>query len=268
LVSYPNFLPFEMLTRVGHLLYAGHRPRVVVLGLTWRNIARDSQLRHQVYRTYRDAKFEQALVAMLADPQVHAAPEVIEEVEAQRRRVEHDEERERLQSDSDRIDQWLTEQLGERLTLLGKSAALRGRLFRTMTNRVQRVWEERGQIEYSYDLVDSDYAFNVQCLRALVRLLRAHGATVICYLAPERSDLPPLMDPNRQDEFIAQFTGEAQPLGVAVVDARGVVPNSYWGWVNETADRSHFTEPGHQLLAKFLLAQPEVAKAFAELAAP
>ena len=31
------------------------------------------------------------------------------------------------------------------------------------------------------------------------------------------------------------------------------MPNEYWGWVGESPDRSHFTEPGHQRLARFLL---------------
>ncbi|HEV3136776.1 MAG TPA: hypothetical protein VGZ26_02710, partial [Pirellulales bacterium] len=33
LLSYPNFLPFEMLTRVAHLLEQGHHPTIVILGL-------------------------------------------------------------------------------------------------------------------------------------------------------------------------------------------------------------------------------------------
>src|SRR5688500_2249648 len=54
-LAYPNFLPVEMLVRVAHLLDRGHRPSVVVLGLTWRNIARDTQTRHDVRRAYADS---------------------------------------------------------------------------------------------------------------------------------------------------------------------------------------------------------------------
>ncbi len=46
LMAYPNFLPFEMLTRAGHALYMGYRPKYVIIGLTWRNLARDSLPRH------------------------------------------------------------------------------------------------------------------------------------------------------------------------------------------------------------------------------
>ncbi|MBI3837586.1 MAG: SGNH/GDSL hydrolase family protein [Planctomycetia bacterium] len=268
LLSYPNFLPFEILTRVGHLLQRGHRPTIVVLGLTWRNIARDSQLRHEIYAAYRDAEFDGAFEAMLGDAKIQADPDIVKEVRAQRMQVEHDEQIERLRSDSDRIDESLTTWIGSRLTLMGKSAELRAQIFRTLTDRVQRLWDDRESVKYSYDLVEHDYAFNVKCLRAVVRLLKEHGATVLCYYAPERSDLPPLMDPDRQNEFIAQFDGETDQLGITVLDARRVVPNEYWGWVGDSPDRSHFTEPGHQRLAQFLWDEALRRSTWKELAQP
>jgi len=268
LLSYPNFLPFEMLTRVGHLLYHEHRPGVVFIGLTWRNIARDSQLRHEVYQAYRDKDFAAAFPKMLADPAVQAPADVVEQVMAQERRVEHDQELERLRSDSDRLDETLTHFAEDHLTLMGKSAELRANIFRLLTDRVQRLWDDRKSVKYSYDLVESDYAFNLDCLHTMVRLLRQNGATVFCYYAPERTDLPPLMDPRRQEEFITAFEAEAKGLGIAVIDARGVVPNEFWGWVGESPDRSHFTEPGHQGLSQFLLDQAAKQPAWRELGAP
>lgn len=254
-LAYPNFLPFEMLTRVGHLLYEKHRPTVVILGLTWRNIARDSQLRYEIYEVYRDAAFCDAFEQMLRDPRVDAPPDVLEAIRTQRRRVEHDEEQERMKSDSDKIDEVLTNWASDHVTLMDKSADLRAQIFRTMTTRVQRMWRDPEGNEYTYDLVDHDYAFNLECLRTLLRLLKDHGATVICYFAPERSDLALLMDPRRQDEFIALFSRETEQLGIPLLDARKVVPNEYWGWVGDTPDRSHFTEPGHQRLGRFLYEQ-------------
>jgi hypothetical protein len=268
LLSYPNFLPFEMLTRVGHLLHHNHRPTIVFLGLTWRNIARDSRLRHEIYQAYRDKSFADEFLNMLADPKVQADPNIIEEVRAQQARVEHDEQLERLRSDSDRIDEVLTNWTANQLTLMGRSADLRAHIFRTLTDRVQRLWDDRKNVTYSYDLVEHDFAFNLECLRSMVRLLRQRGATVICYYAPERSDLPPLLDPKRQDEFIDQFNSEAAQLGITVLDARPLVPNEYWGWVDESPDRSHFTEPGHQRLAQFLLEEAARRSAWKELAKP
>src|SRR4051812_24646563 len=268
LLSYPNFLPFEMLTRVGHLLYHEHRPTVVFIGLTWRNIARDSQLRHEVYQAYRDTGFAGAFPKMLADPAVQAPADVVEQVLAQKRRVEHDQELERLRSDSDRLDESLTHWAEDHSTLMGKSAELRANIFRLLTDRVQRLWDDRKSVKYSYDLVESDYAFNLDCLRTMVRLLRQNGATVFCYYAPERTDLPPLMDPERQEEFISAFEAEAKGLGISVIDARGVVPNEFWGWVGESPDRSHFTEPGHQRLSQFLLEEAAKQPAWRELERP
>lgn len=268
LLSYPNFLPFEILTRVGHLLDKGQRPTIVFLGLTWRNIARDSRLRHEVYLAYRDKAFVEDFAAMLADPKIHADSEILEEVRAQRTQVEHDEQLERLRSDSDRLDEMLTAWVSERSTLMGKSADLRAHIYRTMTDRVQRLWDDRQSVKYSYDLVEHDYRFNVECLRTAVRLLRQQGATVFCYYAPERDDLPPLMDPERQNEFIDEFNREADQLGITVLDARRIVPNEYWGWVDESPDRSHFTEPGHQRLSQFLLEEAAKRSAWKELSRP
>jgi hypothetical protein len=268
LLSYPNFLPFEILTRVGHLLHNGQRPTIVFLGLTWRNIARDSRLRHEIYRAYRDKEFVEDFEAMLADPKIHADSEILEEVRAQRTQVEHEEQLERLRSDSDRLDEMLTAWVSERSTLMGKSAELRAHIYRTMTDRVQRMWDDRQSVKYSYDLVEHDYRFNVECLRAAVRLLRQQGATVFCYYAPERDDLPPLMDPERQNEFIDDFNREAEQLGITVLDARRIVPNEYWGWVDESPDRSHFTEPGHQRLSQFLLEEAARHSAWKELSRP
>ena len=151
---------------------------------------------------------------------------------------------------------------------MGQSADLRAYLFRAMTQRVQQMWSDRETVEYAYDLVDHDYAFNFNCLRALLRLLRENGAIVICYLAPERTDLPQLMDPKRKNEFVAAFNREAANLGVIVLDAGEVVPNEYWGWVGESPDRSHFTEPGHQRLAQFLFEQAARRSIWKELARP
>jgi hypothetical protein len=151
---------------------------------------------------------------------------------------------------------------------MGKSADLRAQTFRKLTNRIQQMWADRQSVKYSYDLIEHDYTFNVKCLQALLRLLKHSGATVLCYYAPERTDLPLLTDPARQDEFIAAFNRDAQELGITVLDARGLVPNEYWGWVEGAPDRSHFTEPGHERLAELLMEEAEKRSAWKELTAP
>ena len=76
------------------------------------------------------------------------------------------------------------------------------------------------------------------------------------------------MDPERQSEFIETFKREAEQLGFTVLDARRVVPNEYWGWVDESPDRSHFTQPGHQRLSQFLLDEAAKRSAWKELSRP
>ncbi len=268
LLAYPNFLPFEMLTRVGQMLERGQRPKVVFLGLTFANLARDSRLRHEVYLTYREPGFADAFEAMLVDPTVHADGEILEEVGAQRRRAEHDQEAERLRSDADRLDEQLVTWAAKRLTLIGKSSALRAQAMRKLMGGIQQKWADRQGTKYSYDLIEHDFAFNVKCLKALLRLLKQTGAEVLCYYAPERTDLPLMIDPVRQEAFMAAFNRDAQELGIPVLDARGLVPNEYWGWVEGAPDRSHFTEPGHERLAEFLLEEAEKRSVWKELTAP
>lgn len=252
LLAYPNFLPYEMLTRVAQLYQRGYRPDVVVIGITWRNIARDSQLRYAVRQIYRQPGFTVDFLEMLNEPAVHADEAIVAAVRADLRRVEADEQKERVLSSADALDSDITDWIGERLTLLGDSGSLRARVQLDYIDPLQNAVVDRVHKAYDYDVVEADYRFNLSCLRALLRLFHSRGAQVVCYLAPERSDVPPLMDPAGEQRFNEHLEHEATALGVIVLDARHVVPNQDWGWEYDSPDRSHFIEPGHQLLAKFL----------------
>ena len=141
------------------------------------------------------------------------------------------------------------------MTLLGHSDDIRPRLQLDVVDPLQNLIVDRMHKAYDYDVIQDDYRFNMDCLRGLLKLFRSKGSRVICYLAPERSDVPPLLDPAGERKFNELFQREAKGLGVVVVDARQVVPNEYWGWEYASPDRSHFTEPGHQRLAQFLFEQ-------------
>jgi hypothetical protein len=250
-LAYPNFLPFEMLTRVAQLDLLGYRPRVVVIGVTWRNLARDTALRHEIQGVYRDPVRARAERALLASPEVTAAPAVLAAVDDELRFAAEEAERARTRSLADRFDDRATRWLGERVTLLGRSADLRARLYRSTAHWVQGRLAGTGN---TYDVIAADLAFNLACFRALVQLLHAHGAQVVIYWAPERTDLPPMMDRGPQEAVMAELTTWTQALGGTVIDARATVPNAYWGWERDTPDRSHFTEPGHDALAAFIVA--------------
>jgi hypothetical protein len=252
LLAYPNFLPYEMLARVAQLYQRGYSLDVVVIGVTWRNIARDSQLRDQLRHVYRQPGFTDAFLKMLRDPAVDANAAVRDAAAADGRRVEADQEQERVQSDADELDGKLTDWIGKRLTLLGDSGSIRARVQLDYVDPLQDSIADRVHRAYKYDLIEPDYRFNLSCLRALLRLFRSHGSQVVCYLAPQRSDLPPLMDPAAEQTFNEQLQREAAALGVVVLDARHVVPNEFWGWEYASPEGSHFTEPGHQRLAQFL----------------
>lgn len=245
-LAYPNFLPFEMLTRVAQMYDHGYRPDVVVIGLTWRNIARDSALRYQIARVFRASGFAERFAEMLGPDY----PKVVERIEARAREVAREQEEERTKSSADRVDAALSELFGRYVALIGKSRVLRARLYRGLNVALTERFVPK--TEYAYDVVSTDLAFNRRCVAALLDLLHDRGARVILYQAPQRSDYAPLMDPTGQAEVLGEIEKRAETFGFVMLDARRVVPNELWGFAYDAADRSHFTEPGHKALAHFL----------------
>jgi hypothetical protein len=254
-LSYPNFLPYEILSRVGHLLYHGHRPKVVVFGLTWRNIARDTELRTEISQTYKDKAFTLAFKQQLKESSINAAPDILQSIENEESRAKFEEEKERTRSYADKLDEKITGRVGNKITLLGRSEELRARIYREFNYGVVGKLTSNPDNTPQYDVVESDLDFNLKCLQALVRLLRSNGASIVFYFAPERSDLPALIDSAQQERVMGDFKQFAESQGCVVLDARHVVPNEFWGWEHNTPDRSHFTEPGHKLLAQFIVTE-------------
>ncbi|MDY7092250.1 MAG: hypothetical protein SX243_04675 [Acidobacteriota bacterium] len=252
-LSYPNFLPFEMLLRYGQLSLEGYRPRVVVLGLTWRNLARDRQPRHQIRRVLEDPERAHQLARRLHQAPIEAPEPVLAMLDEQRRRQAYEEQQDRQRSAADRMDARLTEILGEEVALIGRSPDLRARLYRELAYGIEHWLVPQEESAFSYPVIDADLELNLACLRTLLRWLDADGARVLLYRAPQRSDLPPLVDPRRLDQELSRIEDFAHSLGFVTVDATAVVPNEFWGWDRSTPDRSHFTEPGHSRLAQTLV---------------
>jgi hypothetical protein len=254
-LSYPNFLPNEILTRVGHLLYHQHRPKVVVFGLTWRNIARDTELRNEISQIYKDKAFVLSFKQQLKESSINAAPDILQSIENEERKAQFEEEVERTRSYADKLDEKITERVGNKITLLGHSEELRARIYREFNYGVVGKLTGNPDNTPQYDVIESDLDFNLKCLQAMVRLLRSNGASIVFYFTPERSDLPALIDSAQQEKVMGDFKQFAESQGCVVLDARHVVPNEYWGWEHNTPDRSHFTEPGHKLLAQFIVTE-------------
>lgn len=257
LLAYPNFLPYEMLTRTVQLRSLGYRPRIVVLGLTWRNVARDSRLREQIYACFREPGFAEVWESALTEIDAADAAPIREAVAGEVRRSIRDAEAERMKSHADQIDERLFSEAQAHLPVMRHAVELRTDLYKSIFGFVQRAWQERESSQFSYDLIESDLKFNSHCLRAMLARFVADGSQVVVYYAPERSDLPPLLDPQRQEAFMKSFDAWCAARGITTVDARKTVPNEYWGYDMHTPDRSHFTEPGHRLLAEFLLRTAE-----------
>lgn len=261
-LAYPNFLPTEMLFRFAHLLQREHAPDVIVLGLTWRNVARDSRPRHEVRSLLRDRAFVSTLRRMLREARAPAPLTAF--VDEEVRRVAREMEEERQRSHADEIDAKLTEHLGESSSLFGGSASVRARIYRALSQGIGAAFVRESDGPNA--AVEDDIALNVAAARAIFALARARGIRVLVYQAPERSDLPPIVDVTRRDEVMGRLGRELRASGQQMIDAREVVPARYWGYEHETADRSHFTEPGHRLLADFIVRET-AASGFWDLSA-
>jgi hypothetical protein len=249
-LAYPNFLPLEMLVRQAQLRAAGYRPEVVVVGITWRNVVRGSSLRPAVRQVLEDPAVRRELEAALAS--LEADSPVWEAYRRELRRVETELEARRVQSHADAVDDRLTGWLEERSVLVGESAALRASLYRRFQAGVLSVLVDDATVTYA--VVEDDLALNRAVLEMLLRQFHEDGARLLVYFAPERSDLPPLIeDPSRRREVTEAIAAWTRELDGVVLDARDVVPDRYWGWAGDTPDRSHFTEPGHQRLAATLV---------------
>src|SRR5205814_286746 len=106
----------------------------------------------------QDAKFVAAFKDMLSDPQVAASKEVLKAVETESEKAAKDLDLAKRRCQADRWNEQLTDWAEGHLTLLGKSADLRGRLYHALTSRVQSLSQER-KVSYFYDLVEDDYVF-------------------------------------------------------------------------------------------------------------
>lgn len=265
-IANPNLLPFEMLTRVAHLVHRGFAADVLVLGLTWRNVARDSAPRHEISQLFGDAEFTGAFKKMLIE--VNAPPPLFASIDAEVRAMAHQAQAERMRSTADRLDERVTGVVGSGLALVGQSAGLRATVYRAFAYQLAAAMPGDGASQLNYDVVSEDLAINTAALEAMIRMLRARGTSVVVYLAPERTDLPPLMDPKQAEAFRQGFAQFLTSQGAALVDARDAVPNELWGWEQTTPDRSHFTEPGHQKLAHRVIESADRAGSFATLEGP
>jgi hypothetical protein len=260
--SNPNLLPFEMLTRVAWLHERGLVPRVWVVGLTWRNVARDTALRREYRRPYADARFVEGLSAAVAEPAV------LDAIRAAQREEQEAVEADRLRGWADRADEVLQARVGQTVALIGRSPEIRARVYGRFAHVIDSVLLGEKTGTHAYELVPADLEFNRACLKAFVRLAHAWGARLVIYLAPERADLPPLMAVEPQAQFNAELRELLDAQGDVLVDARQAVEPRYWGWELETPDRSHFTEPGHAALAKVIASAPQAQTVWEALRSP
>ena len=253
----PNLLPIEMLVRVAALQQRGLSPSVTVVGLTWRNVARDASMRSEIRRVLSDEAMARALFARLRSAAADAA--VIEALESAIREDARTTAENRQRGWADRTDERLQHNIGEQVTLIGRSPDIRADVYRRFAYALDFALEGQRSQTWTYDVVEQDRALNMKCLETLIRLTRSSGSQMVLYFAPERTDFPPLMNPTLADAFRRDVRVLADRYGAVVIDARNAVPNQYWGWEQDTADRSHFTEPGHAALAN-LLANSDVAR--------
>lgn len=266
-LALPNFLPVEMLAHYLHVLQRGYHPDVLVIGLTWRNVARDSGLRRELDAMFSEPEFLAFARAQWADPQLQVPAAYRELFDAKVRQVSATEAATQELSHADAFDKKLTQHVADFWPLLGRSTEIRQLVYRSVNFWISErlVADEKG---FNYEVVEPDLALNVAAFETLLRVATARGAKVLVYRAPERDDLAPLMNPARESEVVGGLFDRAAALGVVSFDARHAVPNEYWGWERNTPDRAHFTEPGHRALAKQLVAAGDASHLWDALTTP
>ena len=151
-----------MLTRVGHLLAHGHRPKVVFLGAHLAQHCPRFAIAARNLSGLSRRRFADDFETVLADPARGRRCAVIEEIDAQRTRVEHDRQLERLRSDSDRLDEMLTDWVCDRLTLMESSRTCGPTCFACDRSRAAAVGRSARRVKYSYDLVRARSGFQLR----------------------------------------------------------------------------------------------------------
>jgi hypothetical protein len=266
-VANPNLSPVEMLVRASYLVHHGIKPQVMVVAVTWRNVARGSDLRYEVAQTLAEPSFSQSLLKNLNEMPGRSHPALTMALESETRKAVRAEAEEANRSDADRLDEKLTDAVSSKSALIGQSAAIRARVYRSVAYQIDAFAGARTS-QHVDPPVEQDLEINKAAFSALFRLAQNANCKLLVYLAPERSDLPPIVDGAREPDFDRWLEAEVATAGGTVVDARDVVPIQCWGWEEDTPDRSHFTEPGHKLLAERLVAAGEKAGIFSALAPP
>lgn len=265
-LAYPNFLPLEILIRVGQMLRAGWRPAIVVFAWSWSNVARGRSVRSDVRDALRDESLTDDLVARLSRPEVAAAPGVLSALRTEQAELDRLLAEEHERSTADRWETEVQDVARDEIALLGRSADIRAKFYRDVVMSIQSLRFRRPQGEYMYDAVDLDMDFNRLCIVALMRLMASEGVFVFSYASPERPDGPALVNPAREPEAFGEFEQVTADLDFATIDARGlIVDPAVWGWAGLYPDRSHFTEPGHQTLAQYLFDEGQARGLWARL---
>lgn len=252
-LSYPNFLPVEMLIRVAHALEHGPAPKVLIVGVSYRNVAKDTAVREEIRSTLRDPGFVSRLHALLAREEVGALPGLLALVDSEAARARHQADADGARAHADAWDEDIMEFLRLHLRLVGRSTQLRGYVRRRISYAIDSLAEHTGNTVQREPIVEADRTLNLNALHALVRLLRARGTEVLAYGVPQRTDAEPIVDTSEEDATFERLSDDFAQVGGHYVDMSGVVPNRFWGWEGDTVDRSHFAQEGHALLGRALV---------------
>lgn len=247
-LSYPNFLPVEMLLRLAYALEHGPAPRVVVIGLSYRNIALDNSIREDIRSALREGEFAASARRTLARADLGASPALRALIHAEITRASHQADADGARAHADTWDERLMDFLGQHIRLIGRNTQLRGYMLRRFSYAVDSLMTHADAEVRRVPPVVSERAINLSALHVLVRLLRERGTEVLAYGVPQRSDAPPIVDTAEEASTFAGIERDFNEVGAHYIDLSHVVPNQHWGWEADTVDRSHFAQPGHALL--------------------
>jgi hypothetical protein len=197
------------------------------------------------------------MLERLGDPEMKDFSEVLGAVKAEIRQAEFEREKERTKSNSDSLDEQITEWLRKTVPLFGQSGPLRARFYRATIKRFQgwvtRSSPAKNDQPWLKKTIESDLKFNVACMRTIMKILKKENIPALFYFTPERSDYALTRDIKERDRVLDALVSEARAMGFATANARNTVSNDYWGYAGDYPDFAHFIEPGHTALAAALI---------------
>jgi hypothetical protein len=142
--------------------------------------------------------------------------------------------------------------LNDRLTAASKVWRERDQMYATAVEDLYRLRNLVFRIKSNTKrpVIASRVEGNMNALAELLDLCKKRGVEVLVYVAPTRWDVEPPYFLDKYEAWKPELKSLVEQHGAYYADLDKIVPDQYWGTVNEQVDFMHFQGPGHKILAE------------------